>query len=79
MSNTISKTDIEVAEMAGSEGWKALSAYMSQVVKTNTSRLTNEEFASLQEVALLQGEIRGMNEILQFVNTRLAKVRKEED
>lgn len=62
-----------VAIMARTEGYQYLRDYIEKKIKSNLARLRREVFTDLAQVALLQGEIRSLEAVLDYVNTRVKK------
>lgn len=62
-----------VAIMARTEGYQYLRDYIKEKIKSNLARLRREVFTDLAQVALLQGEIRSLEAVLDYVNTRVEK------
>jgi len=62
-----------VAIMARTEGYQYLRDYIEKKIKSNLARLRREVFTDLAQVALLQGEIRSLEAVLDYVNTRVEK------
>ncbi len=62
-----------VAIMARTEGYQYLRDHIEKKIKSNLARLRREVFTDLAQVALLQGEIRSLEAVLDYVNTRVKK------
>lgn len=62
-----------VADMAKTEGYRYLEDSIKAKIQSLLSRLQEEDFEALSDVALLQGKIRALKEILSYVNTRVKK------
>jgi len=62
-----------VAIMARTDGYQYLRDYIEKKIKSNLARLRREVFTDLAQVALLQGEIRSLEAVLDYVNTRVEK------
>lgn len=62
-----------VAIMARTEGYQYLRDYIEKKIKSNLARLRREVFTDLAQVALLQGEIRSLEAVLDYVNTRVKR------
>ncbi len=66
-----------IADMAMSSGWQALTEDIAVKLDAATARLTRGVELSLDDVRLLQGEIRAYSELLTHVNTCVEKVQEK--
>lgn len=64
-----------IAELAMSLGWQALAEHIAVKIDSATMQLTGGTKLSIEEVRLLQGEIRAHNELMSYVNTCVNKTK----
>jgi hypothetical protein len=65
----------KLSALAHSEGWLLIEGLAREALTSITNRLQVERFKDLSEIARLQGEITGMERVLNYVNNRLDKER----
>lgn len=66
----------KVYRMTQHEGWTIVLNYIEKQIETCKQRLTDENFADLQQVSKIQGEILGYRRIISFVNNRCEKTKR---
>ena len=65
----------KLSALAHSEGWLLIEGLTRESLTSITRRLQVERFDDLSDIARLQGEITGMERVLNYVNNRLDKER----
>lgn len=65
----------KLSALAHSEGWLLIEGLARESLASITRRLQVERFDDLSDIARLQGEITGMERVLNYVNNRLDKER----
>jgi hypothetical protein len=66
--------DYRIASLAAEEGWQTLARYADGLVQTRLKRLADEKFEDLSDVARLQGEITGIQKVIETVNNRKKRI-----
>ena len=66
----------KVYGMTQHEGWTIVLNFIKKQVEICKQRLADENFADLQQVSKIQGEILGYKRILSFVNNRCEKTKR---
>mgnify|MGYP000912741375 FL=1 len=64
-----------IAELAMTLGWQTLAEHIAKKIDSASTQLTGGTKLSLEEVRLLQGEIRAHSELVSYVNTCVQKTR----
>lgn len=69
----------DIAGLAFNKGYQALTEAINKKIASAAMRLTRDNCSDMREIALLQGEIRGLQSVISYVNTRVEKLKKENE